>query len=770
MSSEVDVRKRGDNVTDFTNFRPDELTALFMCELSERSAPLISEEGKVQAQPIFKTAIGLDTESTTLSHVEEIGKKKKRKITVVDHCFCYTYQVAVGRNFYAIYRNVDDLLAFFDAAIDTINYLNMGEETPAKCIIWVANLSHEFSFIKYKLLHAMECKRMFAKSPRDCLYLNFDILEMRECIGLFGRSLNDIAKNWCTDTKKMIGDLDYDLVRISTREYCTPIDDTEKQYMINDVMILTEMHENIYETYIQDNGALIIPYTRSGFVRTKLKNAIRDDPKLTERRMAYNEQCNPKYIKKTNIEYLMMENMHLFVDRAQWTLCREYGFTGGLCGSNILTVGKNLRNVMCADLTSDYPACMLHNKYPRGWLKEMELQHYTTIRDGKKRPFMIMAIVDFKSKSQHATFSKHKVINLKHELFQKAYGDVKELIVYNGKILQAKNCVVIMNDIDISAYEMIYDIKITPIKLWVFDGYARLPKWCTEPLKEDYINKAVLKHEHKTGTQEYKDAKINANTYFGVFGTRYNDPLNAFDDDPVSKNQGTFKPERRKTYKQQRCETWLNPYYAFWITSYARRILMYFISKYPDKIVQYDTDSLYYLPCKELESELMEYNDRIVKINDKIFEGHPQKELMMDLGCWDFDDKYDQFLPLGAKKYIKQKGDKIETVIAGLPKSAIPSEIKAKNIKKPLTHYNVTKWVKDNTTRPEIIIKHMFAHKFASVYNDSDAEYYIDVTDHCGVTGKQKCGCYHAIVPIDFTLSMGLEYLRHVFKIQNRRL
>lgn len=762
-------------MTDFTSFTTDEITAMIMCEFTTRSAPLINNEGSVQAQPIFRTGIGLDTESTTISHKETVGKYKRKTLTVVDHCWCYTYQVAVGRNFYAIYRDIEDLFNFFDVAIDTINYLNIGEDVPAKALIWVANLSHEFSFIKYRLLHRIECKKMFAKTARDCLYLNFTQIEMRECIGLFGRSLSDIADDWCKDSKKLKGDLDYDKVRVSTKDYCTPLDDKERGYMINDVAILTEMHENVYDTYIQDNGVLILPYTRSGFVRTKLKNAIREDETLTKKREEYNEYVrtrdgNDKYIKKNNIEYLKMQNSHLFVNQAQWLLCREYGFTGGLCGSNILQVGKNLKNVRCADLTSDYPACMIHRKYPRGWLKERDLNEYTTIKDSKKIPFFILAIVDFKSKTQHATFSKHKVINYVNKKFLEVYGRVREDVIYNGKILKAKNCIVVLNDIDITAYEMIYDLKITPLKMWTFDGYKQLPKWCTDPLKEDYVTKAVLKHQKLTKTRKYKDSKINANTYFGVFGTRYSDPLDTLDMDPESDTEGLFKPKKRKTYNQQKHDTWLNPYYAFWITSYARRILMYFISKYPDKIVQYDTDSLYYLPCEELEKELREYNDRIIKINSKIFKDHPQKELMLDLGCWDFDDIYDQFLPMGAKKYIKQQGDKIETVIAGLPKSAIPAEIKTKNIKKPLTHYNVTRWVKDITKRPEIIIKHMFTHKFASVYNDSELEYYIDIVDCNGVRARQKCGCYHAIIPIDFTLSMGLTYLQHIFKVQKRRL
>lgn len=754
-------------MTDITKYREDELTALFMCEFNEMSKALRDPiDNSLIAQPIYKTCIGLDTESTTISHDTEVKVKGKyRKMTVVDHCFCYTYQVSVGTQHYAIYRTIDELLNFFDVLIDTLEYLQIGNEHRAKCLVWVANLSHEFSFIKYKLFDRLRANKMFAKSPRDCLYLNFDLIEMRECLGLFGRSLADIAKNWC-ETQKLKGDLDYDKVRISTAAYCTPLTDQERQYCINDVIILAEMHEKVYETYMQDNGALILPYTRSGFVRMKLKNAIRDDPTLTAKREKYNEkQDDEKYKKSNNIDFIKMCNRNLFVDAAQWSLCREYGYSGGLCGSNPEKVGITLKNVMCADLTSDYPAIMLHNKFPDGWLREKPLRNFTNYLKYKNTPFFVLAVADFKSKSYHATFSKHKIINLKEPMFAKHYGDVEELIVSNGKILQAKNCIVIMNDIDIAAYELIYDIKITPLKLWAFDRYRKLPAWITEPIKKDYVTKAVLKHNGETDTQEYKDAKIDINTYYGVTATRSTDALDAFNFD-----DGCFKASRHTTYKQMRCETWLNPYIAFWTTSYARAILMFFISKYPDNIIQYDTDSLYYDNSPELTQELTEYNAKITDINERIFKDNPDKELLLDLGCWDFDKMYDQFLGMGAKKYIKQIGDKVYPVIAGLPKGAIPAEIEAKNIHEPLEHYNVCNLVKDFATKPEIVIKHMFAHKFASVYSDSDLEYKVELTDHLGVTGEQVCGCYHAIVPIDFTLSMALDYIRQVFKIQKRDL
>lgn len=742
-------------MTDFTAYDKYQLEGLLMLLLNDTTAAITEENDdgvKTVVNPVFKTGIGFDTESTTI-YTDETHK------TVKD-CFCYTYQIAVGTEYYAIYRTIEQFIEFFRVLIDVVQYKNMDVESPAKCYIWVANLSHEWSFIKYRMMNEFNCTKLFAKTERDILFAEFGDVQFRECIGLFGHSLANIAKNWTT-TQKLKGDLDYDKIRISTESYCTPLTDTEKQYCINDVIILTEMHEAVTKAYLQSNGALRLPYTSSGFVRMKLKESIRNDKTITDERNG-RAHCFKKP-PKDNIDYMKRQNRKLFVSPEQWLLCREYGYSGGLCGSNIEKVGKDLHNVVCADLTSDYPAQMLHCKYPLGWLKERKLKDYTTIKK-RKQPYFIMAKVDFESKTNHATFSIHKVLNYKSDQFINRYGDIREKIVYNGKILKAKNCIVIMNDVDISAYTMIYDLRITVLKVWAFDRYGKLPEWLTNCVKKDYVVKAVLKHQGKTDTVEYFDSKRDVNTFYGVLATRDHDLYDAFNPET-----GLCVNSKTKTIKQTFAETWLNPYWAFWCTSYARRILMYFISKYPDNIIQYDTDSLYFDGATELKAELLRYNESKIKLNEKIFAGHENIDLLLDLGCWDFDEPYNNFLAMGAKKYVKQIGDKITTVIAGLPKSAIPAEIIAKNIKTPLSHYNVVKkyLLTDNKN---IIIEHMFANKFASDYDDNPYTYTATITDYLGNTAEQICGCYHAIKPIDFTLSMGIDYLKAVLHINKKPL
>ena len=751
-------------MTDFTNYDFISLQKMLSGQLVETTAPIYSPDDpeKIVAKPIYKTGIGFDTESTTITH--KVKDKNGKQKTVVDYCFLYTYQIAVGTEYYAIYRTYKQFETFITVLNSVLkqkckNEINNGRP-PAKCLIWVANLAHEWSFIKYRIAEKFDIEKCFAKTPRDVLYIDFGNFVFRECLGLFGHSLANVAKNWTT-TQKLKGDLDYDLIRTSE----TPLTEQEKQYCINDVIILTEMHAAVLKAYTQTNGGVILPNTSSGFVRLELKNAIRNSEDVTDERECYNCNTSKKEI-KTNLSYLMHDHKRLYTSAFQWDICRNYGYCGGLCGSNIDYVGTTLHNIQCVDLTSDYPAQMLHKKFPSGRLTKLPLSEYEKIKKQGRPYFVIGIFKKLESYTHHATFSKHKALNYKNPAFIKKYGNMKNLIVYNGKIRRGNNIVVCVNDVDLSAYSMIYDLEFTPLALYAFTKYDKLPSWLFDCIVDNYADKSRLKIAGLTKTVEYMDKKRNVNTFYGVLSTK---PANMFDE---FTNDGLFTPSDEWSYSKMIQQSWLNPYIAFWVTSYARKILMQFISQFPELIVQYDTDSLYYITNKP-NSELMKkailnYNARIEKINDNIFCKHPDKKLFMSLGTWDFENTYINFLPLGAKKYIKQDmTDGIQTVIAGLPKTAIPAEIANKNIKKPFTHYNVLKkYIESECTINSVIVKHQFANKFASVYNDDCIVSHETIVDYSGRPATIEQTCYHAIVPIDFTLALGWDFARQIVRLR----
>ena len=708
---------------------------------------------------LFRVGCGLDSESTTITHTET-DKKGKEK-TIVDYCFNYVWQWAFAKEKAFTVRTLGGIMNELENIIQTVKAYNVSHETNAIFIIWCANLSHEWSFIKSAITNRFEVTKCFAKTPREPLYIQLEkYVELRECIGLFGHSLDDIAKNWCSsDNQKLKGTYDYNKIRT----FITPLNnETEQPYIYHDVTTLAEMHMKVIETYTQDNGVCRLPYTSSGFVRLALKDSIRNDEDITELREIYNETHTKKPL-KTNIEYLKKQNERCVVDSFQWFICREYGYSGGLCGSNIEHVGKILNDVVCADLTSDYPAQLTHKLYPCGSIKQITDGNLNDIRkayDKMHKPyFALLKIKSMKAKTKHATFSEHKIINKDDKVFT-IHGKPRNMIIYNGKVWRGTNLIVCWNDVDIAAYKKMYDIKAATITLWVFDSYKKLPEWFLKTLWNGYRRKAELKNLGLSDTIEYTDSKRIPNSIYGVCAQKVTD---VYDEIGADNN---FKVKREKNFDEMRKDFWLNPYIAFWCTSYARKILIDFLSEYPESIVQYDTDSLYYIKSKgkDLEKALLKYNEDITIKNRRIFKDEENPTLFETLGQWDFDDIYKKFLGMGAKKYIKQdsKG-KIKTVIAGLPKNAIPKEIEATGEKAPFNYYNpLVKWLK--TEDNKIIIKHMFANKFASVYNDDTIRKDILITDVLGNTTLQEIGCYHAIIPIDFTLSMKVDYLKHIVK------
>lgn len=713
--------------------------------------------------PIFRTAGGLDSESTTITG-ERVERVKKDGTpvykTYVQHCFCYAWQYAIDTDGAEIPRTKEGIIQLLRETVAAVQFYNKLHETDAVFLIGVANLAHEWAFIKKAIYDNFEITKIFGKSKRDILYVQIEgVVELREIVGLLGHSLDDISKHWCDENnRKLTGSFDY--TKIRTCE--TPLDsDTELPYMIHDVTSIVEAMRNAIKHYTQADGVCVLPYTSSGFVRQRLKNAIRENDDITAEREHYNYIHNTRI--DNNVKYIKRRNRVCVTDAFQWYVCREYGYAGGLCGSNIDLAGKVLKNVVCADLTSDYPAQLSHKKYPSGRLRriggDLNKRRRQLEKDGRPY-FCILHIGRLKAKTQHAVLSEHKLINGVDgdKTIFADIGDPQKLIVYNGKIHYGENLLVCVNDVDIKAYSELYEIRAGVLALWAFDKYAAAPDWLLSCLWDDYETKSVLKMRGLSGTQIYNDAKVRCNTYYGVLATRVQQTLDELD------GLLNLMSKEEKTFKDIRNNFWLNPYIAFYCTSYARSILMHFIARYPDSIVQYDTDSLYFIDDgRGLRDALLKYNERVEYINKMLFRDREHAAIFETLGTWDFENTYKRFLGMGAKKYIKEDADGIHTTIAGLPKNAIPREIEERGIKSPFNYYNpLVKYMRELSN--DIIIKHAFAHKFASVYGDDINEHTVEIIDHTGRTCKQVESSYHAIIPIDFTLSMAYTYIKHIIK------
>lgn len=667
----------------------------------------------------FKCGGGYDTESTTVLNDDKTPS----------YAFVYHVQIMIN-GIYITSRNINDITRFFKIVSEYLKTLH----DSAKLIIWVANLSHEWAFFKKQLASISDLK-IFAKSKRQILKITVnDNIEFRECIGLFGVSLSDIAEKHTT-TKKLNGDLNYALYRHAE----TPLTIEEQQYCYNDVKILDELSYVAFEMYTKK--ALKIPLTKTGALRNKCKSRIK----------------NMKSVYQQN-EMLLPESINEYIEM------RKFLYNGGLCGGNTFFNGVLLHDVVCCDLTSDYPAQMLHNMFPYGQLikldKPVDIIHYSYCN------YIIDITFEYvKSKSIHCSIAETKILNCKH---------IKHAVKNNGKIMYAENVRLMLNEIDLQSLKMMYNVGESKInRAWYFTKSAKIPKHLSDCICEDYQLKNELKQQCKSDTLEYMLSKQNVNSYYGMCATRLYDCNYTYSNDDISMISETtdnseldklikdgltdtakYKELKQEQYKKLKSHVWLNPYVAYWTTSYARYILCTFISKYPDLIVQYDTDSIYFCTDKNIVSservemlkhDISEYNLKIKMKNNFLFRHNTHFET---LGQWDIDKPFKNFKTLGAKRYIYEKyNGKIKTVVAGLVKGTLEKQAKENNI-------DIFDFFTDKMSISDVNSK-----KLASVYNDVGIGIQ-RVTDYTGKSIDVEIGTYHALYAIEFNLMLATDILQ----------
>ena len=661
-----------------------------------------------RAELYLRCGGGLDTESTTVT--DKTGKPL--------FAFLYHIQICINGTYFSM-RDIRCVVPFFTTLCQEVRKHKEKKRQPI-LVIWVANLGHEYAFLK-KQLAKVGISDLFAKDEREPLRICLQsCVELRECIGLFGRSLDDIAKNY-TQTKKLVGDLDYDLIRTPHTE----LSETEKAYCRNDVVILDELSEVAFKKFT-DVG-LKIPMTATGILRQKCKRAI------SNIRCEY--KANEKLMPKTEFEYYIM---------------RRYMFAGGLSGTSPIYAGKFIPLSKCADITSDYPAQINHRLYPAGELIECSPEKIMTHKGCFK---ILLFTCNLRPKTKHAVISKEKVLNFKDTTNCEFTTQCTDCVVINGKILFGNNVCLMLNDVDIKALsELYYFENIMLYRTWYFTKKSRAPKFLRDCMNEDYLTKQQLKATGQSDTIIYKEAKAHVNSYFGMTCTRLYDCLYCYDDDIED-----IKPrDSDLSYEQQRQKMWLSPYIGYWCTSYARSILMHYIAKYPDLILQYDTDSLYYItdsnivPAEriaEFEADLQMYNKRISLLNKRIFKCDMHFD---DLGAWEIDkENYTGFKGLGAKRYLLRKADgKLKPVVAGMVKESF------------VEYVNEHKVNPFDVFKNDLTLSRVNSRKLASKYFDNPQNKIVPVkvTDYQGNTEVVEIYTYHALFAIEFKMKIAAAY------------
>jgi hypothetical protein len=567
----------------------------------------------------FKIGCGFDIETS------KIPCKNGEYIS-----YCYHWQFGfddmciMGRSL----RTMED---FFKMMCDHIEYIGINSKKNIQLLILDANLGYEFAFCKHYWKH-LGITDLFAKEKRDPIYITVGkSLCFREVLGLWGHSLAQIATNHC-GIEKLVGDLDYDIIRTTSTE----MTEAEIGYCVRDVEILVILGRKIFDRYYGKNSRM--PYTSTGIVRDEIKKEFGSQLKSWRKKI---ESWMP-----TKEEYEDFRTML---------------FKGGISGSNIIHMDKVHTNVVGADITSDYPFQMLTKKFPMGAATKCNNSEFMK----EDKPYIAqIRFHKFKSRNNHALMSAHKAIN-KEELKEDG-----ETVLDNNRIQYGNSVELLLNDVEFEALKKAYKWEHSyVVKCWVFnDGYELLPIEIRRTVIRWYLKKESLKKEH-SDTQEYRDAKAFVNAIFGMMCTALYLEEYAFIEDICDIDVPEFG---MKDYAECCKYLFLSPYWGFWITSYAREMLMDVICRFPRVIIQYDTDSVYFMDDgSEQAIGLRKYLENFNRItSNKNYIRFVREERLLSLGTWDFTEQFKRFKALGSKRYIYEdsKGN-IKCVVAGCRKS-----------------------------------------------------------------------------------------------------
>ena len=520
-----------------------------------------------------------------------------------------------------------------------------------RCLIYVHNLEYEFQFMR----KWFEWHDIFADDKRQPLYaVTNSGVEFRCSYRLSGYSLNKLADELrYYKSKKMVGDLDYSLIRHSN----TPLTSKELKYCTQDTQVVV--------CYIQEeidkNGDIAhIPYTKTGYVRRYCQDEC----------LAIHKQ-NDDVSRLKGLKYKdIMRSLTLNYD--QYKMCKA-GFQGGFTHANINYVNETLHNVGSIDFTSSYPFTMMAQYFPMSSPREVK------VHDMKDLEFYL---------SSYCCLFEVQFINLKplttieNPISSSRCSYLEGYHINNGRVIDAKILETTITELDFDIYRNFYTwdgIKIGRFLVF-YRGY--LPTSLVKCLVKFYKDKTTLKGV--SGKEdEYLQGKAMLNSAYGMAVTDivrddleyhqelYADEWQVGSETPVSQlNRYNKNPSRFLYYP-----------WGVWVTAHARHNLFKGIKEFGSDYVYSDTDSIKAINMDRHQDFIKNYNLHVREQLEKAaeFHGIPMSDFEPEtikgekklIGVWDFEGTYDKFKTLGAKRYLVQKGNDIEFTVAGVNKKAI---------------------------------------------------------------------------------------------------
>lgn len=635
-------------------------------------------------------------------------RKLKNTVKADKKAIMYIWQFAIEENV-IIGRTWNDFLYFCKKLYD---FLNLKERY---IVVYVHNLSYEFQFI-CKWFNWID---IFADSERKPIKAMTDSHFIFKCsYRLSGYSLEVLANNLKShNIKKMVGDLDYNLIRNSK----TPITKEELKYCENDVLIVTAY---IDEQINEFGNIEKIPLTQTGKVRRYVR-----------------KQCfqNKEY------QYFIKE---LTIEKPEYMLLKN-AFMGGFTHCNAMYTNKICKNVTSYDFTSSYPTVLISEKYPMSKGKEVYITTETELLNLIKN---YCVLVDLQFTNIKTSFMYEQIIS-----YSKCR-NIKNPLINNGRIVQADTLTITCTDVDFLNIRDFYKWDSMKIGLCYIYKKDYLPKEFIKTILYLYKSKTELKGVDGKEV-EYLHSKELLNSLYGMCVTSIvHDTVN-FNGAEWTTENGNLD-EELKNYNTDK-NRFLFYNWGVWCTAYARNNLYTGIKECKDDYIYSDTDSIKIFNADKHQKYFEEYNKWIVQKLEKCLNYHkipldyisPKtiKGEIKTLGIWDFDGFYTDFKTLGAKRYIFRKDNKLSITVCGLSKKSGKEFIE--NQEKPFLFFNDGMFVDCDHTG-----------KMTHTYIDREIENII--TDYLGNQAYYHEKSFIHLEKTDYLLSLSDMYIKYFMGVQ----
>lgn len=566
--------------------------------------------------------------------------------------FMYVWMVAIDGTVW-VGRYWDE---FTDFIANVVNIF--GLHARRRLPIYVHNLDFEFAFLQSRfawldMLPIKEHKPIYATTR--------DGIEFRCSYKLSGYALEKLPLDPKWNIQKQ-GNFDYTLKRLPS----TPLTHDEQLYCTCDVLVL-----NAYIKDKLDAGDTVatIPLTSTGYARRKVRDNCLKTGKPGK---AYRDLM--KALKIGSVEEY-----------------RQYlaAYAGGDAHANAYHVNKTLTNCLSFDLCSDYPSIMVMEKFPmgaptyKGDRTPQQIEHY--INTGR----LFVGDFIFTNLREKKWAPHHSIFGSKCS-FPKGSKLGTDYLLDNGRLVWADvETTITLTDVDLLTHAKFYewdDMRAENVRVWFADY---LPTDFVSVVLELYAAKTTLKNV--PGKElEYELAKALLNALYGMCGMRPVRDENTFDVEagkwfseldrkPLTDENEDYLTEQLEKFNNGR-KRFIYPWWAVYVTAYARNRLAEAIDLLGDLFIYADTDSVKFINAPGITSIFDDINATVKKKMEAamIHHGYPLDGWIFEtidnvkkpLGYWEHDADYDIFKTLGAKRYMSYTAGKLKITVAGLSKKS----------------------------------------------------------------------------------------------------